>query len=321
MKSQLKVIKNPPELCIECGACTKHCEFLTKYDINLLDFSKRKDLAFSCFLCDECYKVCPKDISGNEIALKHREQIKKPFRYLNFLKSPYLYANNSPKKSRELMFFGCNFPGFLPETTQKITEILEPLGVDFSIDCCGKPLFEANTNFDKTKAHLNELFAAKGVETLILACPNCYHFLKDKVDVKIKTIYEKFEELGLNREITEEAHIFYPCPERIHKPIFETFKKYVPNLKNSFKDVNCCGLGGLAKSSEPQIAAGYPQAVKDKKLPNLYTYCATCCGNFAKNGVQNIKHFATVMSGVNEAPNTAYLKNVLSLKFYKRNRK
>ena len=272
-------------------------------------------------MCDECYKVCPKDISGNEIALKHREQIKKPFRYLNFLKSPYLYANNSPKKSRELMFFGCNFPGFLPETTRKIIEILEPLGVDFSIDCCGKPLFEANANFDKTKAHLNELFAAKGVETLILACPNCYHFLKDKVDVKIKTIYEKFEELGLNREITEEAHIFYPCPERIHKPIFETFKKYVPNFKNSFKDVNCCGLGGLARSSEPQIAAGYPQAIKDKNLPNLYTYCATCCGNFAKNGVKNIKHIATVMSGVNEAPNTAYLKNVLSLKFYKRNSK
>ena len=94
MKSQLKVIKNPPELCIECGACTKHCEFLTKYDINLLDFSKRKDLAFSCFLCDECYKVCPKDISGNEIALKHREQIKKPFRYLNFLKSPYNYTKD-----------------------------------------------------------------------------------------------------------------------------------------------------------------------------------------------------------------------------------
>ncbi|WP_219809598.1 (Fe-S)-binding protein, partial [Campylobacter concisus] len=222
---------------------------LTKYDINLLDFSKRKDLAFSCFLCDECYKVCPKDISGNEIALKHREQIKKPFRYLNFLKSPYLYANNSPKKSRELMFFGCNFPGFLPKTTRKIIEILEPLGVDFSIDCCGKPIFEANANFDKTKPHLNELFAAKGVETLILACPNCYHFLKDKVDVKIKTIYEKFEELGINHEITEEAHIFYPCPERIHKPIFETFKKYVPNFKDSFKDVNCCGLGGLAKHS------------------------------------------------------------------------
>ena len=153
-----------------------------------------------------------------------RTDQKSRFRYLNFLKSPYLYANNSPKKSRELMFFGCNFPGFLPETTRKIIEILEPLGVDFSIDCCGKPLFEANANFDKTKAHLNELFAAKGVETLILACPNCYHFLKDKVDVKIKTIYEKFEELGLNHEITEEAHIFYPCPERIHKPILRPLK-------------------------------------------------------------------------------------------------
>ena len=115
--------------------------------------------------------------------------------------------------------------------------------------------------------------------------------------------------------------MFYPCPERIEKPIFESFKKYLPNFKNSFKDVNCCGLGGLAKSEEPELAAAYPAAVKAKNLPNLYTYCATCCGNFKRNGVQNIKHIATVMTGVNETPNTNYLGNVLGLKFYKKGRK
>ena len=97
-KPPRKSVKNPPEMCIDCDACTKSCEFLTKYDINLLDFSKRADLAYNCFLCDKCYAVCPKDISGNEIALNLRAKNPKPFRYLQFLKSPYLYANNSPKK-------------------------------------------------------------------------------------------------------------------------------------------------------------------------------------------------------------------------------
>ncbi|QCD53139.1 heterodisulfide reductase-related iron-sulfur binding cluster [Campylobacter sp. RM16192] len=320
MRSQ-KNTKNPPELCIDCSACTKHCEFLEKYDINLLDFSKRDDLAYNCFLCDKCYAVCPKDISGNEIALNLRAKNPKPFKYLKFLKSPYIYANNSLKKSRELMFFGCNFPAFLPRTTRKIIEIFEPLGIDFSIDCCGKPLFETTTKFEDTKDHLNKLFEQKEVETLILACPNCYHFLKDKVDIKLKTIYEKFEELGLNRTIEEEAHMFYPCPERIEKPIFESFKKYLPNVKNSFKNVNCCGLGGLAKSNEKSIANGYCQMIKDEQTPNVYTYCATCSGNFQRNGIKNIKHIATVMAGVNETPSTNYVANALSLKFYKRGRK
>lgn len=315
-----KIIKNPPELCINCSTCTKNCEFLTKYDINLLDFSKRQDLAYNCFLCDKCYAVCPKDISGNEISLNLRAKNPKKFRFLNFLKSPYIYANNSTKKSSELMFFGCNFPGFLPKTAKKIIDIFEPLGIDFSIDCCGKPLFEAIAKYDKTKTHLDRLFKQKGVKTLIVACPNCYHFFKDKIDIKLKTIYEKFEELGLNHTIQEEAHMFYPCPERIQKPMFESFKKYIPNVKNSFKDVNCCGLGGLANKTEKELATNYPKILKDKNLPNLYTYCATCAGNFKRNGVKNIKHVATTMIGLNEIPNTNYVLNALNLKFYKRGR-
>ena len=317
-----KTIKNPPQMCIDCGTCTKKCEFLTKYDINLLDLSKRPDLAYSCFLCDKCYQVCPKDISGNEIALNLRDLTPKPFRYLNFQKSPYLFANNSPKQSRELVFFGCNFTGYYPKTTRKIIEIFGEAGIDFSIDCCGKPLYEAHRGyFDETKKHLDELFAAKGVETLICACPNCYHFLKDKVSVKIKTLYEKYEELGLAADIEEEAYMFFPCPERNGREIFNTMAHRIKNKKESFRDVNCCGLGGLARGEEPEIAKQYPITVRNKNTPNIYTYCATCAGNFAKNGCKNVKHVASYMLGVNESPNLSYLKNVLGLKFYKRSRK
>ena len=59
MRSQ-KVIKNPPELCIECGACTKHCEFLTKYDINLLDFQSEKISHLAAFCATSATRSAPK---------------------------------------------------------------------------------------------------------------------------------------------------------------------------------------------------------------------------------------------------------------------
>ena len=40
--------------CIHCNKCVKKCSFLTKYNIDLEAFSKREDLAYHCFLCNDC---------------------------------------------------------------------------------------------------------------------------------------------------------------------------------------------------------------------------------------------------------------------------
>ncbi|WP_240516554.1 4Fe-4S dicluster domain-containing protein [Brachyspira sp. G79] len=55
--------------CIHCNKCVKKCSFLTKYNIDLEAFSKREDLAYHCFLCNDCNIVCPKDIDGNKISM------------------------------------------------------------------------------------------------------------------------------------------------------------------------------------------------------------------------------------------------------------
>lgn len=58
--------------CIHCGNCTRHCDFLTKYQLDLEGFSQHPELAYHCFLCGECTACCPKGIDGREIALKMR---------------------------------------------------------------------------------------------------------------------------------------------------------------------------------------------------------------------------------------------------------
>lgn len=311
--------------CIKCDACTKKCDFLKKYDLDLVDFSNYPDLAYHCFLCDVCSQVCPADINGVEISLYLRAKKPKKFKYLNFskqspFKSPYIYSNNSKNPSSEILFFGCNFPGFFPKTTEILIKLFYKNGVDFSIDCCGKPLFEVNLDFLKTKNHLLKLFDKKGVKKIITACPNCYYFFKDYYkfeNIQISTVYEKLNELGLMSKIKEKINLFFPCPDKFRREIFTEFKSYI-SFENSFRNILCCGMGGLAKSSEPEIYKNNIEIIKDKKTPNIYTYCATCAGNFTKNGIKNVKHLTSEFLGVCENPDINYAKNVLKFKFYRR---
>ena len=124
--------------CIHCGNCTRHCDFLTKYQLDLEGFSQHPELAYHCFLCGECTACCPKGIDGREIALKMRYQkveeqngvfskvpeIKRQ-KMLVMEKKNYLFRNYRYSTSGSVLFPGCNFPSFYPKTTQKLIELLK----------------------------------------------------------------------------------------------------------------------------------------------------------------------------------------------------
>ena len=50
--------------CTHCGVCTENCEFLKKYDLTIGDTEKLSKMAYHCFLCGKCSKVCPQGIDG-----------------------------------------------------------------------------------------------------------------------------------------------------------------------------------------------------------------------------------------------------------------
>ncbi|CZE46676.1 (Fe-S)-binding protein [Campylobacter geochelonis] len=315
MKLKFKTTQNSVSECINCSLCTKNCEFLDKFELDLSSFAKNSDLAYNCFLCDKCYEVCPKDIKGSEVSLNLRLQKPRKFKLLEFKKEPYLFENNSEKISTELFFFGCNFVGYFPKTSKKIIEIFEKEGVDFSIDCCGKPLFEAGLGAEKRLIYLNELFKKKKTKRLITACPNCYHFLKPRLDIKVSSLYEKLDEMGLLSTFSNEIDLFFPCPERANYEIYSHFKDKLPNAKNTFSDVNCCGAGGLAMSNEPEVAQnGVSKVLAKSNQP--YTYCATCSGRFGASS----RHISSLFLGVDEKTNKHYALNVLKFKYYKKGR-
>lgn len=318
--------------CIHCNKCVKKCDFLTKYNMDLHEFSKRDDLAYNCFLCNDCKIVCPKDIDGSKISLalrnswKDKNYIEKKYKALLFEKKNYIFKNYKHSNTKSILFPGCNFSSFYPNATKKIANLFKKeYNIGIAFDCCGKPIAELGmkeyeNNIIKNLEKNMELY---GIEEIITLCPNCYYFLKPRISIKIVTIYEKIFELGIkisNVDFPEEINLFLPCPDKESKFIKESILKLIPQYKDNIReinDINCCGLGGCAIVNERDIAKGFIEKLKSKNLNNLYVYCATCAGNFNRNKINNVRHLLLDFLNIKEnISDKTSLLNRAKFKFY-----
>ena len=318
--------------CIHCNKCVKKCDFLTKYNMDLHEFSKRDDLAYNCFLCNDCKIVCPKDIDGSKISLalrnswKDKNYIEKKYKALLFEKKNYIFKNYKHSNTKSILFPGCNFSSFYPNAVKKIADIFrKEYNIGIAFDCCGKPIAELGmkeyeNNIIKNLEKNMELY---GIEEIITLCPNCYYFLKPRISIKIVTIYEKIFELGIkisNVDFPKEINLFLPCPDKESKFIKESILKLIPQYKDNIReinDINCCGLGGCAIVNERDIAKGFIEKLKSKNLNNLYVYCATCAGNFNRNKINNVRHLLLDFLNIKEnISDKTSLLNRAKFKFY-----
>ncbi len=318
--------------CIHCNKCVKKCDFLTKYNMDLQEFSKRDDLAYNCFLCNDCKIVCPKDIDGSKISLalrnswKDKNYIEKKYKALLFEKKNYIFKNYKHSNTKSILFPGCNFSSFYPNAVKKIADIFrKEYNIGIAFDCCGKPIAELEIE-DYEENIIKEIeksMELSKVEEIITLCPNCYYFLKPRISIKIVTIYEKIFELGIkisNVDFSKETNLFLPCPDKESKFIKESILKLIPQYKDNIKeinDINCCGLGGCAIVNEGDIAKGFIEKLKSKNLNNLYVYCATCAGNFNRNKINNVRHLLLDFLNIKEnISDKTSLLNRAKFKFY-----
>lgn len=318
--------------CIHCNKCVKKCDFLTKYNMDLHEFSKRDDLAYNCFLCNDCKIVCPKDIDGSKISLalrnswKDKNYIEKKYKALLFEKKNYIFKNYKHSNTKSILFPGCNFSSFYPNAVKKIADIFrKEYNIGIAFDCCGKPIAELGMKEYKNNIikNLEKNMELYGIEEIITLCPNCYYFLKPRISIKIVTIYEKIFELGIkisNVDFPEEINLFLPCPDKESKFIKESILKLIPQYKDNIReinDINCCGLGGCAIVNERDIAKGFIEKLKSKNLNNLYVYCATCAGNFNRNKINNVRHLLLDFLNIKEnISDKTSLLNRAKFKFY-----
>ena len=313
------MIKKTRKECIDCGMCTKQCTFLSKYDINLKDFTYKEDIRFECFMCDNCKDVCPKDLSGSQICRQLKEKDIKNEKKLKFMKNPYLFKNTSDKKSEKLLYFGCNYPGYYPKTCEKLIEICKEYNIDFSVDCCQKPIYDNGSEVDYTNMQIN--LEKKGVKTIICVCPNCYHTFKKTSNFDVISIFEFLYKNNIGKKIDTKANVYFPCSDRHTLEIFEYIKKYLVDYNSPYESINCCGLGGGViqqnKQIAMQISKQFEHIMKDK-VQNIYTYCSSCSGQFAKYKLNNIKNILSEILDVNEAVSSNYAVNIIKYKFLNR---
>lgn len=301
--------------CIDCGRCTEKCSFLSKHDINLREFeNKGEELAYNCFLCGKCRQACPVGIDGREISLGARKETvnKGRFEAKKYLltlmeKKDYLFKNYRSGWKKTVLFPGCNFPSFYPETTKKlIRELKRTADIGVVFDCCGKPVYELGLTEagEKIINSIDNRLAEMGVEEIVTLCPNCYYFLKDRLKVGITDIYTKLHELGIEGSLeVNPMNVFIPCPDRSERLIMDSIGPYVgSSVINEIDDVQCCGLGGHGGVKEPELSRAFINKLRSKQLYNVYTYCATCCGNFSRNGIEGVKHILCEIMGSDEAP-------------------
>ena len=315
--------------CIHCGACKENCEFLKKYDIILSDTELLKDLAYNCFLCGTCTRVCPVNIDGKALVLQMRrdkvaendgKMADKGYDSTLKEKKKYLFKNYKHATGKSALFTGCNFPSFYPETTKKLAEMLkEKAGVGIIFDCCGKPISELGLKKEEEEIadRINRKLEKAGIEELVMVCPNCYYFLTPRLNVRVVSIYEKLRELGIGKVETKRMDVFVPCPDKTSHSLLEQMKQFLPDNVNLIQGVQCCGLGGSAGVKEPEIAAKLPALVKERNYSDIYSYCASCAGNLTRAGCNNVHHILVDILETGEKPDTnKALFNRMKAKFY-----
>lgn len=292
--------------CVHCGLCTKNCSFLQKYNIDIGNTEKLQGLAYHCFLCGKCTEVCPRGIDGREkiLGIRQENPVQKGYGMLLVEKKDYLFKNYQQAAKKSVLFPGCNFPSFYPKTTKVLVKILQEkadMGVVY--DCCGKPVSELGLKADEDRiiARISHKLKECGVSEVVVLCPNCYAFLKSRLDINVVSIYEKLTELGIERKLENEIQLFLPCPERKEQGMLRKMQPFLPEKAEVVKNTSCCGLGGCAGYKEPELAQEMASSMQRKEI---YTYCASCASNFARNGCEKVHHILVEILETNEIPDT-----------------
>lgn len=300
------------ERCTQCGQCTAHCDFLRKYglDHSLDSLEQLKKLSFHCFMCGYCAGYCPEGIDGKVITQMIREEqtrenhgypVVEGYEKLLEEKTDYIYKNYRQGRYKSVLFMGCNFPAYFPETTKKLSGLFRDLyGIGTIYECCGKPVKELGLAKEASESveRIRNRLCDNQIEELITVCPNCYMYLKDQMDVKVVSVYEKLRELEIESEIEDERpYMFQPCPDRAEGMWLKSVEPFFAEEIHVIGDVQCCGLGGCAKRAEPEIASGFAEKIKEKDIEKIYTYCASCAGNLRRNGCENVQHILPVILG------------------------
>ena len=226
-------------------------------------------------------------------------------------KARYPFKSYPTQPCETLLFPGCSFPSQFPRTMDALSQLCRNAGMGVAYDCCGNPLegFNEPQKAQRVIDSLNRRFANLGVKRAVFVCPNCLSYLDGKVNCEVVSIFDIFEELGT--PCAGEFHqgsLFIPCPDKKKRVLEQKLRSlYDLSSVQTMEGVACSGLRPDLASRGPEYVAKLSNMIIDKADNQcLYTYCASCLGQFSRMGYQTCTHVVSVVLGVTETPDSAH---------------
>jgi heterodisulfide reductase subunit D len=301
----------------------------------LKDYS---EYPYLCTLCGRCSLVCPSfiDTKGTRIATRRfmveegqyppsMDRLAETLDNVhNIIGEPsgdraaWVQAlPEAPKdmfqkdKAKVVYFTGC-VASYFPMTKripQSFVQILEKAGVDFTLLggeewCCGFPLIAAGMKekADVAMQHNLQKVREKGAETVVFACPSCYHTWKEECKNEIAL----FHSTQFIKKLIEEGRISFnekkvkvtyhdPCDLGRASGIYDAPREIlraIPGvelveMKGNREECTCCGGGGNLEMVRPDLSTSIAQAkideIKATGAESVITACQQCVRTIFSN--------------------------------------
>jgi len=199
-----------------------------------------------------------------------------------------------PEGCDTVFFPGCTLPGTRPKVTLEIFRYLRGgipnLGI--VLDCCTKPSHDLGreAHFNAVFGSLRDRLAAKGVGTVLVACPNCYKIFKIYGNgISVKTVYEVIHANGdsiVPRNDFGEMAVHDPCALREETQVHQAIRALLARMgittaemKHRGRRTLCCGEGGMVGFAKPALAKNWA-VIRSHEADGrpLVAYCAGCAG-------------------------------------------
>ena len=237
-------------------------------------------------------------------------------------KAHYPFKNYPKTQVKDVLFPGCAFPSQFPKTMAAIAEVCKMHGCGVAYDCCGHPLdgYGVLGGTSKVLRGIEARLSNIGCERVIVLCPNCWKLMRERLKFPVISIYEYLQEINIEVEnsTAEEGVLFTPCPDRPKRLLEDEIRKF-PLFENveTMKSVPCCGLlPEIMKKGTEAVQKSTHKVMDAAEGKTIYTYCASCLGQFSRLGNNNCKHVLSCLLGVEEVPDSKNaFKNRAKCKF------
>jgi heterodisulfide reductase subunit D len=302
--------------------------------------NKYSEHPFLCTLCGRCAQECPAFIDTRQVRTALRgfmvekgsypqslDQLAETLsRVHNIIGEPgedraaWVQALGEPpedmfqrERAKVVYFTGC-VASYFPMTKripQSFVQILQKGGVDFTLLggeewCCGFPLIAAGMK-KKAEAYMEhnlEKVREKGAESVVFACPSCYHtwteahsrgdglqlfhsteFLKKMIDEGKITFKEKVTKVTYHDPCDlGRASGVYEAPREILRTIPGV---ELVEMEGNRDQCKCCGGGGNLEMVRPDLSAAMALAkieeIKATGAEMVITACQQCIRSIQSN--------------------------------------